>query len=151
MMIPDISPIMTCRICGQSKESDEGGIPADCRHPYFGQWICDSCMEQLDFTPNNCTMCEYYAAVNQDAGICTYHYRTGLEKADAAAGHDDFVNAKDCCPHFRDSEIKCCHCQHYQRKTHVSGYCDIIQVHKKLLVQRDDVCDNFRHAFEDVR
>lgn len=102
----------------------------------------------MNMDQNECRICEYYAAVNQDAGICIYHYRTGLEKADAAAGHDDFVNAEDCCRQFRDRHRKCMYCEHYEKtKTYGIGYCKILpsagQVQQKKRVSVSDVCEQF--------
>lgn len=100
------------------------------------------------FVKPKCSVCEYYAGVNQESGICTYHYRTKKETPCVASGHDDFVSASDSCKYFRDRHEKCIHCKHYQKgRSYGIGYCDIMppagQVQKRKHVSASDICGDF--------
>lgn len=37
-----------CRRCGRSVEADDGGVPARKDHPYYGKFICDNCLDELE-------------------------------------------------------------------------------------------------------
>lgn len=37
-----------CRRCGRSVESDDGGVPACKDNPYYGKFICDDCLDELE-------------------------------------------------------------------------------------------------------
>lgn len=100
------------------------------------------------FVKPECKVCEYYLGLNEEGGICTYHYRTKKEEPDAAAGHDDLVNAKDSCRNFRDRYMKCLYCAHYQKgKVYGIGYCSILPpagtVQKRKRVSIGDICENY--------
>lgn len=37
-----------CRRCGRSVEADAGGVPAHKDHPYYGKFICDNCLDEIE-------------------------------------------------------------------------------------------------------
>ena len=37
-----------CRRCGRSVEADDGGVPVCKDHPYYGKFICDNCLDELE-------------------------------------------------------------------------------------------------------
>lgn len=139
-----------CACCGQHKEFDEGGVPVDPRHPYYDRFVCDACLDQLDFQPDHCSDCIYYMAVNDKAGICIRHYRSGIEKEDAAAGYDDWTAPDDWCGRFHDKNVRCSRCEHFRK-----GYCDILPpagyVQCRKQVKPDEWCSSFQDSYENVK
>lgn len=46
--IPFGNPSMfECRRCHEYKPIDDGGVPCDPEHPYYGKWICDQCFDEI--------------------------------------------------------------------------------------------------------
>ena len=43
----DFPDIVTCSCCGASRMIDEGGVPADPKHPFYQKWICDDCTDAI--------------------------------------------------------------------------------------------------------
>ena len=41
------SEIITCNCCGASRMFDEGGVPANPKHPFYHKWICDDCIDAI--------------------------------------------------------------------------------------------------------
>lgn len=40
-------PLRGCARCGRCVQDDEGGVPCDPAHPFYNQWICDDCLDQI--------------------------------------------------------------------------------------------------------
>lgn len=40
-------PLRDCAYCGRTLEDDEGGVPANPKHPFYQKWICDDCNDAI--------------------------------------------------------------------------------------------------------
>lgn len=42
-----ISAAAGCACCGRTVQADECGLPINPEYPFYNQWICDDCLDQI--------------------------------------------------------------------------------------------------------
>lgn len=47
-MLPTFfSELLDCACCGKTRMFDEGGVPANPKHPFYQKWVCDDCLDAI--------------------------------------------------------------------------------------------------------